>query len=320
MGWVERPFLGKTFAATGGVMRISQAEYDGRIQFVFYDGQVEIGEIMLRPVAGGYEVTNVLVWPKFKRQGYATKFYRHAWGYAQQHGGKLYRSDDRTDDAKSLHRSFKTHGKEIVFEGSNVYSSLDLGSLRQVLRRHGPEHVTGKSSGFQVQHTDGEYATVIWRNEGSDITNHEDEAVRIAGALNREGYEARTTKPGKMTVIVRKVVPMVGHAGMGPFESMLEGTAVVQEAKWQDPWIEATRIIEMPDPLKRIKEAIADVEKGFADAKKELEGARRSGAGRTVSDDLLNKHIVMPLMLAQRVLASYIKHSEDVMIDCNNRR
>ena len=96
---------------------ITQSRFGGKIQWVFKTqipgvyGKSEIGEITLAPRAdGNWEVGNILVWPDYQRQGYATKFYRHAWEHVRKLGKKLYISTDRTPDAKALHRSFETRG------------------------------------------------------------------------------------------------------------------------------------------------------------------------------------------------------------------
>lgn len=84
----------------------------GKHQFIFKDGGVEIGEIDIQPRAdGNFEVSNVLVWPKFQRKGYATKFYAHVQAFVKKLGKKLFISNDRTADAKALHAAFEKGGK-----------------------------------------------------------------------------------------------------------------------------------------------------------------------------------------------------------------
>lgn len=86
----------------------SHANYDNKHQFIFKKGKEEIGEINIQPRHDGhYEVSNVLVWPKFQRQGHATEFYRRAHNHAKSQGKKLYISNDRTEDAKKLHQHLK---------------------------------------------------------------------------------------------------------------------------------------------------------------------------------------------------------------------
>jgi len=99
---------------------IQHASYGGKHQFIFRDGGKEVGEIAVVPVPGGFEVSNVMVWPAFQRRGWATKMYRHAARWAREQGGKLLVSDDRTPDALALHQDFAAkgylHGREIVME------------------------------------------------------------------------------------------------------------------------------------------------------------------------------------------------------------
>lgn len=108
----------------------------------------------------------------------------------------------------------------------NVYEPMDTKLLRLTVRRHVPVFEPDKSSGFHVEHEDGEYATVSWRNVGTEETIHRDETEKLAGILNRNGYEARMTKPANTTLIVRKVQPVVTHGSAvetkGPFERMVE--------------------------------------------------------------------------------------------------
>lgn len=90
---------------------IDKAEYDNKVQLIFKLGGKEVGEITLQPRPdSNYEIGNVLVWPEFQRKGHATNFYRAAAAEAKARGKQLFISDDRTDDAKSLHETFKAKG------------------------------------------------------------------------------------------------------------------------------------------------------------------------------------------------------------------
>lgn len=74
----------------------------------------EIGELMLKLTERGSKdmvPANLLVWPEFQRKGYATAFYKHAFDWMQENDkGKFLISRDRTDNAKSLHKSFEKQG------------------------------------------------------------------------------------------------------------------------------------------------------------------------------------------------------------------
>jgi len=83
----------------------------GGNQFIFKLGPREIGEIKIeKRDDGNYEVSNVLVWPSFQRQGWATKMYQHALSIVQKRGKKLFVSENRTDAAKSLHNMLLESG------------------------------------------------------------------------------------------------------------------------------------------------------------------------------------------------------------------
>jgi broad specificity phosphatase PhoE/8-oxo-dGTP pyrophosphatase MutT (NUDIX family)/predicted GNAT family acetyltransferase len=116
---------GKFGAGGGGggfEEKYSKSEYEGKTQFILKSGKIEVGEIatVKRP-DGNLEVSNVLVWPKFQRKGYATKLYKQAFEDAKSRGKKLFISDDRTENAKSLHETFSKSGHlksngQIVFD------------------------------------------------------------------------------------------------------------------------------------------------------------------------------------------------------------
>lgn len=105
-------------------MDVTHASYGGKHQFIFKDGGVEVGEISVVPVPGGFEVSNVLVWPAHQRKGWATRMYRHAVRWAREQGGKLFISNDRTPDALALHRDFTAkgylRGREVMIERQMV--------------------------------------------------------------------------------------------------------------------------------------------------------------------------------------------------------
>lgn len=111
---------------------------------------------------------------------------------------------------------------------SNAYEPMDVKFLRQTIRRHAPVFEPGKSSGFHVENVDGEHATVVWKNNGTDETIHRDQTERLSGVLSKSGYEVRLTRPANTTLIVRKVEPVVIHGSalegntMGPFETLVE--------------------------------------------------------------------------------------------------
>ncbi len=90
---------------------VKHATYGDKEQFLFYDSGKEVGEIslVLRP-DGNYEVSNILVWPNFQRRGWATKMYERAFEFVKTKNKSLYISDDRTDDAKKLHKTFEQQG------------------------------------------------------------------------------------------------------------------------------------------------------------------------------------------------------------------
>jgi len=90
---------------------VSRSEYDGKTQLIFKHGGKEVGEIaaVTRP-DGNWEVSNVLVWPGFQRQGHGTAFYRRLADEAHRQGKRLFISNDRTDDAKALHAQAERAG------------------------------------------------------------------------------------------------------------------------------------------------------------------------------------------------------------------
>lgn len=115
-------------------LTVTHASYGGKDQFVFHHPEgSEVGEISVHPRRDGhYEVSNVLVWRKHQRKGYASQMYAHAHAFAKSKGKKLYVSDDRTDDAKALHRKMTARGNlrpdgEVVFE--SLDESLDESSI-----------------------------------------------------------------------------------------------------------------------------------------------------------------------------------------------
>ena len=93
-------------------MEVIKNEYKtGKIQFIFYTNNKEIGELCIIPrTDSNFEISNVLVWPTFQRQGYATKFYKYVIAYVTKINGKLFISKNRTKDAKKLHSFFKSVG------------------------------------------------------------------------------------------------------------------------------------------------------------------------------------------------------------------
>lgn len=74
----------------------------------------EIGEIQLKRRGAGedadYVTANVLVWPEFQRQGFASAMYKNAADYVESQGRKFYLSQSRSKDAQALHRKFKKLG------------------------------------------------------------------------------------------------------------------------------------------------------------------------------------------------------------------
>jgi hypothetical protein len=110
----------------------------------------------------------------------------------------------------------------------NVYEPLNLSDLRQFVRKLSKLYSPGSSSGFQVEDSDGEYATVHWQNVGDDGTLHRDESKKLAKRLNKKGYEVRVIQPAKTTLIVRKVKANVTHGSALPenvkmsFEAMVD--------------------------------------------------------------------------------------------------
>lgn len=74
----------------------------------------EIGEIQLKRRGLGddadYVTANVLVWPEFQRQGFASEMYKNAADYVESQGRKFYLSQSRSKDAQALHRKFKKLG------------------------------------------------------------------------------------------------------------------------------------------------------------------------------------------------------------------
>ena len=110
----------------------------------------------------------------------------------------------------------------------NVYLPIDVARLRNTISKRSPVFKPGESSGFKVEDVDGEHATVVWQNVGTDETMHRDETESLSGRLNRSGYEVRLTKPANTTLIVRRVQPIVTHGAivkenaMGTFELMVE--------------------------------------------------------------------------------------------------
>jgi len=106
---------------------------------------------------------------------------------------------------------------------------MDVKLLRMMIRKHSSVFEPEKTSGFQVEDVDGEQATIVWRNVGTDEVVHRDEIKRLSATLNRSGYEVRLTKPANTTLIARKVQPIVTHGAavkegitMGTFELMVE--------------------------------------------------------------------------------------------------
>jgi len=256
-------------------LHAEMAAFGGKLNFLFFTSATkprkEIGEITLKPVSGGLEVANVLVWPEFQRKGFATAFYKHAFEFARKRGKKLFASDDRTSDALALSRTLNIGPNlEIMFEANDsVFQPMDVKLLRLTIRRNSPVFEAGKSSGFHVEDVDGEQATVTWRNNGTDEAIHRDEVKNLAGTLNHSGYEVRVTKPANTTLIVRKVQPVITHGAavkenhmMGPFELQVEGMCEMAE--------------RMPKPVSKV-----------------LKAARQSArdAGRPVKDAYGSKSI-----------------------------
>jgi GNAT superfamily N-acetyltransferase len=85
----------------------------GTPHFIFKtpDGK-EIGELQLKLRANRKDMVtaNLIVWPQFQRQGYATEFYRHAADWVNNAGVKFYTSQDRSKDALALHETLGSHG------------------------------------------------------------------------------------------------------------------------------------------------------------------------------------------------------------------
>lgn len=145
----------------------------------------------------------------------------------------------------------------------NTYEPMDVDRLRTALAKHGPLFSEDGTSGFAIASFDEETAEVVWRNAGTDeSTRHRDEIERLSRALNRNGYEARLTKPANTTLAVRKVEPVVIHGSalgertMGPFEKQVEQTFAGQAGNFLD---EMAKL----DP----KSAFALGEKAFRDGK-----------------------------------------------------
>jgi GNAT superfamily N-acetyltransferase len=98
---------------------VSHSEYGGKHQFIFKSGGKEVGEISIAPRDdGNFEVSNVLVWPQFQRQGNGTQLYRHAYDFAKSQGKSLFISNDRTDDAKALHKTLESKG--VLSQGGKI--------------------------------------------------------------------------------------------------------------------------------------------------------------------------------------------------------
>jgi predicted GNAT family acetyltransferase len=102
-------------------LQITKHKSGANTQLIAKKEGKEIGEIVVGPRPdGNYEVKNILVWPKFQRQGYATNLYQIGFQEARLANKKLYISSDLTEAAKSLHRAFRSKGilqndGEIVF-------------------------------------------------------------------------------------------------------------------------------------------------------------------------------------------------------------
>lgn len=110
----------------------------------------------------------------------------------------------------------------------NFYEPMDERLLRLTIRRCAPVWETGVSSGFAIEHLDSEYATVTWRNNGTDESLHRDEIQGLSGILSENGYEVEIQKPAGTTLIVRKVKPVevrmqaTGANLTGAFERAVE--------------------------------------------------------------------------------------------------
>ncbi len=110
----------------------------------------------------------------------------------------------------------------------NYYEPMDSRLLRLTIRRHASAWEAGGSSGFAIEHLDPEYATVTWKNNGTDESLHRDEIRRLSGVLSENGYETEIEKPAGTTLIVRKVKPVevrmqaTGANLTGAFERAVE--------------------------------------------------------------------------------------------------
>lgn len=102
---------------------------------------------------------------------------------------------------------------------SNEYEPMDVDRLLDDIAKFGPLYIEGVQSGFHVDHVDDDYATIMWKNSGTEEEIHRDKLKPLPRQLSRNGYEVKLMQPAKTTLMVRRVVPYVKH---GPFESLVE--------------------------------------------------------------------------------------------------
>lgn len=112
----------------------------------------------------------------------------------------------------------------------NVYEPLDVDVLRLRIRQLARLYEPKRQSGFVVNPIDGESAEVYWQNIGDEELVHKDLGIKLASKLRRVGYEAKTYKPTRATILVKKPQRYVAHSSeigstYGPFEREVDRVA-----------------------------------------------------------------------------------------------
>jgi len=126
----------------GGEESWTHSGYGGKDQFILKVDRKEVGEVaVVKREDGDYEISNIMVWPAFQRQGYGTRFYQKAHEFAKSKGKRLFISDDLTSDAKAIHKKLKAKGI-LKDSGELVFRKASL--LRQAILRQKVDEKDGK--------------------------------------------------------------------------------------------------------------------------------------------------------------------------------